>query len=439
LTAVASFLRPGQTAGQAEDEVRLLSVAGRLPDELNRFTTMAAPSMNSAFLIRSWNEDDAAEERRREHVLLLEVEQAAANLREVTVMVGARVEQQRASLDSVENAVSDARNSVSDAVQHLHSGLKSKNDVLKWLAPSVGLVILGGGAVAVGGAAAAGCVTCVVVRGALTVIPLAVGGFGTKKVHQWQTHALSSMTEQLPKAFEPMPEDVVQMLKSGGREAKRRLLAKIGDRSQWRYFPSVSAMTKGLKAKYRPSDARTGGSAWLTSFSSKLSAFEAFRCLQQTAVVSSWDPGCEVVWWRPVDAEAPETSLRYLIFSEWPFNCRDFYCVCYCAAVESEGSDGASEQPQQPRQYVFAVMSLTPELLADSGLPSSNNGIEHGNIHISGIVVTDDDKGGCTVDVMGDVNPSVSSHIPTAVIDAKMRFHVLDSAQRVASAFKNHS
>jgi len=195
-------------------------------------------------------------------------------------------------------------------------------------------------------------------------------------------------------------------------------------------------MTKGLKAMYRPSDARAGGSAWMTSCTMKLPASEAFRCLRQMAVVSSWDPGCEVVWSRPIDEAITDTSLRYLIFSDWPFSSRDFYCVSHCAAVEPDFDDGISGQRQQPQQYVFAVMSLTPELLADSGLPLSNQGIQHGNMHISGIVVTDDGKGGCKVDVMGDVDPKVSSLVPTALIDAKLRFHVLNSAQRVASEFR---
>lgn len=147
------------------------------------------------------------------------------------------------------------------------------------------------------------------------------------------------------------------------------------------------------------------------------------------------DPGCEVVWSRPVDG-TDGTSLRYLIFSKWPFCNRDFYCVCRCAKViefgDMSGDTGSPVDTSAREQYVYAVMSLLPELLAATGLPESNKGIQHGSIYISGIVITDNGKGGCLVEVMADVDPASNKLLPSWIVDAEVRLHVLHTAERIA-------
>jgi len=436
---LASFLYPEQPQEQAEDEVRLIAAGGQLTEVLSCYPTMSVPGTQSALIMRkiqTFTDEDAEEfEQHRERLALLELAQTAANLREVTILVNEEVVSQQPLIDEVEEQMDTATENVHEAVAHLQTAGQHRIDRLKWIAPSVGIVLLGGGAVAVGGAAAAGCAACVVLRVGLLGSTLAIGGIGTRKVHKWQTSALNSMTKELPRAFDPMPTELVHMLAYGGQEVQRRLLSKLEDRSKWIRWTSLNAASRGirgLQAWHRPSDARAKGSACLASFRVQRPVLEAFRCLQQIALTGSLDPGCEVVWSRPIGSAATGTSLRYLIFSDWPFPSRDFYCVCRCAVVELACSDGVEEQPQLAQQYVFAVMSLTPELLEGSGLPLSNNGIQHGNIHISGILLTNDGSGGCKVDVMGDVNPEVASCIPSVALDLKLLDHVLDSAGQLA-------
>lgn len=432
VTPLASFLRPHEAPEQGEDEVRLISAEGRLAEELNRFPVLAVPGTESALVLRrlkSWTEEDDASSTERERLAVLELSQAAANLREVQELVCAHVARGQEQLDQVEQNVADARAQTSAAVVVLAGVGGSSTGVLDWLAPSVGVVILGGGAVAMSAGVAAGCAACVVVRGVLTVGALGMHSLGTKGIKKWQRQALESMTEQLPRAFDPLPATEAEMLACAGAEAQRRLVTKLADRASWQPFHfSLKGLQAGLQPRCRPSDVRPGGHASAVSFSAGLGARRAFRVLQQVSVAGSLDPGCAVMWSRPLEG-AEGTSLRYLIFSNGLCN-RDFYCVCRASALASP-SDGESAAEGAGERFAFAVASMEAELLANSGLPQRNAEIEHGRIHVSGVTLTDA-QGGCTVEVMADVHTAQSTVLPTWVEDREVRLHVLRTAERLA-------
>lgn len=434
---VASFLYPEKPQHEAEDEVRMLSAEGRLTETLSSYPTMAVPGTQSALIMRNIRTFTDEDEQEQERFIILQFQQQAENVYVVNQMIHDQVVIQGHGLDAIEAHVDGAEKDTAEAVEILKEANQHKIDRLKWLAPSVGIVILGGGIVAVGGAAATGCAACVVLRLAVVGGTLAVGGVGTSKICKWQEEALNSMMEHLPEAFVPMPHEMTEMLSRRGCEVQERLLSTIRDRSTWSRGERANDRTRGLEVRHRKSVARDGGYAYLASFPMEQPVLRAFQCLQQAGLSGSLDPGCEVVWSRPLGSAAAGTSLRYLFYSDWLFPSRDFYCVCQCAAVEQACSDGVEGQPQPPQQYVFAVMSLEAELLASTGLPSSNNGIDHGSIHISGIMLTDDGYGGCLVDVLGDVNPEVPGYpFASSFVDVKLKNRVKAVADRFASELK---
>lgn len=443
VTPLASFLLPEQAAEQGQDEVRLLAAEGRLVEELHRYPILSVPGTNSALVLRSWTAEDDELGQQRERVVLLELAQAAANIVEMERVLNEHVGQDQEHLDQIELHIAQARQDVREAVVTLASAQTDTERLLAWLAPSVGLVILGGGIAAIAPAAVAGCGVCIAVRGGFVAGALGFHVIGTKKLSQWQTRALQSLTEKLPSAFNPLPEEEARLLSRAGDEVQRRLLTKLGDRKSWsRFYGSPVALVMGLKPWCRTSDIRGGGHAFSTSFTvDRLRAREAFRAVRQLSITGSLDPTCKVAWSRPVTDGAEGTYVRYLIFTN-PVSTRDFYCVSRCGQVRLPEDSGAETGEAGPgvsvgiERFIFAVSSLTPEILASAGLPESNQGLEHGCIHISGISVADTGKGGSFVEVMADVDAAPSWPVPAYLADREVRLHVLRTAFQVANELK---
>lgn len=450
---VASFLRPEHSPEEGEDEVRVLSAEGRLAEEFQRFPVLSVAGTESLLVfrkVRSWRPEDDEEGERRERLAVLELTQAAVNLRQVQDLVQEQVAQDQARFDAVVKAVGEARRDTAEAVVTLKSARTDTERLLAWLAPSIGLVIIGGGIISVAPAAAAGCVACVVVRSGVTMGVLGFHVLGSYSIKKWQERVLQAMTEQLPLAFDGLPECETKMLRKAGDEAQRRLLAKLDDRGSWSTFHgSVAAVFKKLQVMCRASDVRKGGYAFSTSFRVKrCTARRAFSVIRQLSMSGSMDPNCEVVWSRPVasESEEGETSLRYLVFSNVVFGGRDFYCVCRCAQEQQgaltflEASPGAEDREREvpPERFCFAVTSLMPEMemVASSGLPESNKGLEHGTIHCSGIRLADDGLGGVAVEVMADVDCSIGWLVQTWASDNSVRLHVLETADRLRRKLK---
>lgn len=431
----ASFLRPSRGAHNDEDGVRLLAVEGQLAAEITKFPVLSLPSMQTSLVMREWSgEDDEiadfAQDRRRKAVIL-SLEQQADNLREIQSMVAAQVEQQQPVIDQIEIDVSAAAASTGEAVAVLSDC--QKDGSLFWMY-FVASSILGAGAVSAGFCIGSG----VVVSGAALTAMFGVESAASR----FQRSALEWMTEHLQRVFAPMHPDDIQMLRSAGSEAERRLIKKLGEKESWsaNYF-SGSGWLMWTLPYHRKSDLRTGGHAVSTSWTVKFQASHVFQVLQRLSITGSLDPCCEVVWSRPVDG-VPGTFVRYLIFSTnlgWRV-CRDFYCVCRCHKVVTAPEGSLSPETQaapeddspEPDKYVFAVCTLEPELLERSGLPANNADIQHGAIHTCGILVTDIGDGNSRIEIMADVD--VRSWHSAATSDHLVRWHVIRTANNLHKA-----
>lgn len=428
--ALASFLRPHAPADHAEDEVRLLSVEGQLMMELSGFPILLVPGTESALVLRSWSAEDDAEEAGRDHLAILEVTQAAANLREIAGMVASKIEESREPLNQIEAQLSTTRASVEETVTILASLNRSEGRFAKWVAPSLGVVILGISAASVGGAAVAGCATCVGVRAALTVGVISGAQFGGRKLAEWQEHTFAMMTAELPRVLSPLPQAEACMLRAGGREVVRRLVTKLDDDASWTSHWNkargllIGAPFLGLSSRERPSNVRHGGLASSTSFQTTREAGRVFQVLQRLCASGALDLSSEARWSRPVDGDEG-TFARYLVSSNVCMH-RDFHCVSRCALVGSESVDGGPERIR----YAHATATLMPELLAATGLPPSNQGIAHGSIHVYGVLVTAC-EGGSLIQVMADIDLATPAVTASWVVDRAVRNEVLSVAKRL--------
>lgn len=119
------------------------------------------------------------------------------------------------------------------------------------------------------------------------------------------------------------------MLCAAGREAQRRLLAKLGDEGSWsRVRCSLSTVWQ------RRSDARSDGLAFASSFSLERPAPEVFKIIQCLDISGALYPGCDVRWSRPVSAD-DHTVVRHIALGQ---PAGDFFCVC---------RSGHFEQPEE--------------------------------------------------------------------------------------------
>lgn len=446
---VAAFLRPSVSArhggaataaaeaAQHEDAVRLLAAEGQLASELSRYPIFAVPGKQSALLFRSWTDEDDAESRARERIAILELSHAVANLHELQELVGSQIEASQGALDQIEQHMANTRDETEQVVAVLSKAGPTKIDRMKWLAPSVCFVVLSG--LALHGAPVA-CASCMAVRGAAVAGATSLTGAGSLTLAEWQKKALAELTDHLPLAFGKIPEKTSQLLRACGDEAERRLLAKLADVPSWsRVKKSLEGYNRKLPVWERGANARTDGHAYATSFEVDLPARLVFQTLQRLGLAGSLDPGCEGCWSCPVD-ESGETLMRYLVFSRWSAN-RDFYVVCRCARAQPDRAlnssslgTGEIEEMGLPK-YVFAVTSVSADLLEESELPRPKRDAHHGQIHVCGVAVTQLESGGSCIEVMADVDPRVS-FLPTVVVDRDVRLHVLYTAGKMAEDLK---
>jgi len=429
--ALANFLRPARDPSsvhsgrqQDEDNVRLLAAEGRLGEELGRFPVLAVPGTQSALVLRSsgvqsWTTADDEAEMEQERLAILELSQAAANLRDMYEYIAETVENDQVQLDSVEQQVATSMNNTGEAVVLLNNASASETKLVKFIGPSVLAVILGVGTVSVGVAAAAGCVGCVLVRGVLTTVVFNLTRFGTNRLSQWQQRALQSMTQQLPRACQPLSARDAESIIVAADEAERRLVSKLGDVDSWTpYWPSFKGFITGFTPRHRPSDVRKDGYAWSIAFEITVSAREAFRTIQTLNLSGRLHPGCEVSLSRPVDG-VEGTFVRYIVYSKW-FAKGYFYGVSRHARTAFSGAR---------EKYVLALSSLLPELLDGTGLPDNVHDADEaqqGLIHTAGIMVTDVSDQNSLVEVMGDID--MPTNLGAHFLNAQIRNYVSEIA-----------
>jgi len=455
-SSFAAFLRPGASSSSSasvqhstnftdEDAVQLMAAEGQLAYEISKHPVLSMPGMETTVVMREWSAEDDERCEQRTRAILLTLEQQADNVRQIQLLVGEEVAAPQHLIDQVEENVAAAEADTREALVVLSGAADQKASNLLML---VALSILGVGVVSVGSGIGAGaCVLCVGERVAFTGAALAAT-FGTDKALKWKQSVLEWMTAHLPKVFSTLHKDDVTMLRAAGAEVERRLIAKLNDKKSWSaWYLSASGLVHWSVPYRRKSDLRSGGYACSTSWNVDLQASEVFSTIQRLSLTGSLDPGCEVVWSRPVDG-VPGTFIRYLIFcSSWNRRiCRDFYCVCRSSRIDestyrerigscdSIASAAETWQETEQERYVYAVATLLPDLLERSGLPPSNAGIEHGAIHECGILVTATGPGACHIEVMADVDSGVYGG--GMFTDAQVQWHVLRTATNLHNELK---
>ncbi|CAE7574543.1 unnamed protein product [Symbiodinium natans] len=423
---VASFLRLDSRRQKPEDDVRLLAAEGTLSEELSKYPVLACAEGSAVFL-RSWGEEDDHEENERRRLAVLELSQAATNLQEIIGLMPKQLAADQESLDAAEAQVAHTKDVTEKTVVILAEAAGHKQT--QWVLPSLAITLVGGAAVLTCPAAAAA-------RGMLLVGSSMVS---YKALSTIQHAVITQLKDQLPRAFEPLPEEKAKMIRAGSEEARDRLQRKLDESGRWKEESLLQRLRKvdllALRREvlqtctvhYAKSDARVEGKAYAVSFTVALPPVQAFRVLQRNVTAGSIDPACKVMWSRPVDSEDGSVhSIRYLAFTDW-FVGRDFCCTCFCGKVPRD--DGVE-------CYALAMTSLGKDLLDAEGLPKPDPGLGRGRIYVSGVRFTAVPEG-TRVEVMADTDPDAPLGYLTRIIDKRVRSHACDVAfllQRELSA-----
>ncbi|CAE7413091.1 unnamed protein product [Symbiodinium necroappetens] len=414
---VASFLQ------KPEDDVRLLAAQGTLSEELSKYPALGCANSGAAvFLsVRPWSEEDDQAENERRHLAVLEISQAATNLQEITALMGKQIAQDQEALNAVEATVAHTREVTEKAVVILAEAAGQKQS--QWVLPTLTLTLAGGVATLTCPATAAAAAA----RGVLLFGSSMVSYSTMVKI---QNRVIDRLKDQLPRVFQPLPDEEAAMIREGSQEACARLQRKLDELGRWTEESTFQRLRKfDLFALRREvlqrftilsaeSDVRKGGHAYAISFTAAVPPIQAFRLLQRNMAAGSIDPACKVMWSRPLQAEDGSVhSIRYLAFTEW-FVGRDFFCTCFCGKVQ-RGDDKEC--------YVMAMTSLSEDLLKAEGLPKPIAGHGHGRIYVSGIRFTAV-QDGSKVEVMVDTDPDAPLGYISDVVDKRIRSHACDVA-----------
>eukprot|EP00434_Breviolum_minutum_P020271 symbB.v1.2.017877.t1/scaffold1334.1/size124731/11 len=455
---LATFLYPHKERCKAEDEVRVLSAQGGLFAELAQHPILTCVESDRTIILGSvermvsWSEEDDAPELARRQLALLELSQAGANLVEFTHFMSQQLGQdQDEALDLIEQKVAEARETTREAVVTL-SGTAAERDGRQLLWPAAGLMMLGGLVFFTCPAGAP--LLCAAGRGALFV-GATVSSMGTLSTLQKQI--IQNIQEQLPRGFEKLPDEQAKTIREACEEANDRLGPK--DRYQvpkFRYFRLQTRLDDGawkeesfiarvktfefqalarevgndLVVKRGRSLVRNKGHAYLVTFTVDLPVSRAFRVMQQMSLVGSLDPGCKVMWSRPVDAASRRNThyIRYVAFAEWFFS-RDFCTACHC---------GPSRTATDEECYTMATRSMSAPLLEMEGLPKPS-GEPAAFIDIVGVRLTEFAENALQtkVEVMADLDPAAPALYPTNIVDKRIRAHTRNAAWLLQRAFKD--
>lgn len=444
LQHLATFLYPKKDRCKAEDEVRVLSAEGGLSAELSKhpvLTCMESDGPRTIVMgfgrLVSWSEEDDAAEVARERVALLELSQAGVNLMEFTRIMAEQLPQDQEGLDLVEESVAQAKETTRQAVETLSGAAAAEYDhreKLVW--PGAGLVMLGGllFCTCPSGAPA---LLCAAGRGALFV-GATLGSMSTLSKLQMRT--LEQIQERLParSILEKPPLEQAKQIREACDEANKRLHARLDDQDAWEEEPFLSRafaadfhvwdreVGNDLAVKRGRSDARRGDYSYVFTFNVDIPVSRAFKVVQQMSLIGSLDPGCKVMWSRPVDAASDNTHyIRYVAFAEW-FYSRDFCTACHC---------GPANHPNEHKEcYTLATSSLSDELREVEGVPKLR-GEQSGHIDVVGVRLTENESG-TRVEVMADVDPAAPVTYFTRVVNKRIRNHTRDAAWLIQCALK---
>jgi len=438
---LATFLYPHKERCKAEDEVRVLSAQGGLFAELAQHPILTCVESDRTIILGSvermvsWSEEDDAPEMARRQLALLELSQAGANLVEFTHFMSQQLGQDQEALDLIEQKVAEARETTREAVVTL-SGAAAERDGRQLLWPAAGLAMLGGLVFFTCPAGAP--LLCAAGRGALFV-GATVSSMGT--LSTLQKRIIQNIQEQLPRVFEKLPDEQAKTIREACEEANDRLQTRLDDGDAWKEESFIARVKtfefqalarevgNDLVVKRGRSLVRNKGHAYLVTFTVDLPVSRAFRVMQQMSLVGSLDPGCKVMWSRPVDAASRRNThyIRYVAFAEWFFS-RDFCTACHC---------GPSRTATDEECYTMATRSMSAPLLEMEGLPKPS-GEPAAFIDIVGVRLTEFAENALQtkVEVMADLDPAAPALYPTNIVDKRIRAHTRNAAWLLQRAFK---
>eukprot|EP00930_Biecheleria_cincta_P028357 TRINITY_DN19791_c0_g1_i1.p1 TRINITY_DN19791_c0_g1~~TRINITY_DN19791_c0_g1_i1.p1 ORF type:complete len:520 (-),score=105.40 TRINITY_DN19791_c0_g1_i1:83-1642(-) len=406
---LACPLRPGQPAGEAVDEVQLLSADG----------------------LREWTDDDDAGCLERERLVIFDIQQAAANIQAMHEFIERAVSEPQDALNQIEQDVANASEQVQEGVVALQRASDMSNKRRSWLTPSFCVAGVGVGAAVAGPTAGVACAATLGKSAFVLAVGVGASYLGRQKLCEWQGHATETAGQQLQQTSQPLPPERVAVLTAAGREAERRLRMKLAQGPTWTpHRFSVTGLMSGLVPRSRRSDVSGDGYAYSTSFEVDLPALEAFQVLQRLTVSGSSVPDCKVLWSRPVDDNG--TFLCHLVGSARGLD-HDFFCVARCSrALTDLPLTPGDQMDDGAERYVFALTSLDQHLFHLLELPEPSSDICHGKIHVCGVVVTSTGTRGSLVEVMADMDmPAPWKLLQSASLDRDMRLHLLHSADKL--------
>lgn len=412
LAAVASFLMPQMDENAGNDAVRAMACEQCLVMELGKYPVIHYPGQQ-AVVMRSWRGDDDDSLTNIEQVSILTLQQAAADVREISQLVADYVEEASEPIAGIAANVAQTALNADLAFQELANAHRSNTRMYRRAAgPTGALVVFGivaltpaGIPVAIGAGVASGC----------------VGHLGAKKVAEWQERAVMLMQNAVERTrgWTPMPHALADRLWRDALEAQRRLADFAED--GWKpYTRSYRGWNAGLDVLYKDSLANKPGTyAYRASFRTDLSAHDAFAVLEHLRVQGALDPGCKAMWTRQADERG--TFIRMTFFKEW-FKNRNFFMVGF-----------SSRAKEDEERYVYAHASIADDLVNEV-LPLSEgaeawDGEHFGTVHIAGVCICEPDDGkGAQVDFISDIEPISSGG------DSVLRGHVIAATEFLRQA-----
>lgn len=261
-----------------------------------------------------------------------------------------------------------------------------------------------------------------------------------RTLSKFQKQIITQIQEQLPRVFQKLPADQASMIRVACEDANDRLQSRLND-GAWKeesLFSKVKnfdfqaparEVGQGLEVRWSPSQARKGGHAYLVTFTVDLAASRAFRVIQRMMLTGSLDPGCKVMWSRPVDTTSRHNThyIRYLAFAEWFFS-RDFCTACHCGPVASQ---------TQEECYTLATRSMSQQLLELEGMPKPTGEVG-AVIEVMGVRLTGGDAQ-TKVEVMADVDPAAPLVYLTSIVNKRIRSHTRNAAWLMQRALKDET
>mmetsp|Transcript_22237 Transcript_22237/g.50754 ORF Transcript_22237/g.50754 Transcript_22237/m.50754 type:complete len:401 (-) Transcript_22237:142-1344(-) len=391
-------------------------------------------SMMSQVEFQPFSEEDYAEEMERakeaERMLLVHVADLMHLNKVLSEDLYAEVSKATPRLDQLEEDSANAAEAVTRANSLLLRASENASSSQRLqtflISPALVLVVIVPAGIVAGPVAAA----TVGIAGASAALGKAV-------LSEVQQKNLQQLKLQLAgTSLQPISARDAERLEMQGMQAMDSMLAAFRDEPSWtRHHFSIAGALKQKPVFRRKSRIRDGGYGYKTHFTIPLPAAAAFDEIERLRAEACIDPGCSMVWPRPV---SPTTSLRYFLFASNPLKNREFHCVCRAARIATTDQRG--------ERFGYVVQSLSEALQRLSPVDSDDElhmrEAKVGYIKWCGIVVSDDGTEGCSslIEVIADLDPVLRgpSVATDMAADTAVRHHIVKTASSLEHKLLEH-